>query len=205
MRALGPFAAAFTLMFGMGSPGDAQEAYDAKSFEPVANARFSERIIAITDEVPAPDSVIDLAGGAHTTLDAHGGKVLLVTLWATWCHVCELEMPALAALAERYADRPLAVMPVSVDEPPAAEKVGRYLQRPELAGMPLMVDRNFGMAARVGLRGTPTTIIVDKFGQVVAAFEGQMPLGDSATHDYLEALMVAGDAEVSRNLLADLD
>ena len=72
------------------------------------------------------------------------------------------------------------------------------------ANLPALLDRDFALAGRVGLRGTPTTLIIDRFGQVVAAFEGQAPWGAAETRAYLEALMAAEDAAASRGLLAGL-
>ncbi|MEO0362483.1 MAG: hypothetical protein AAF322_15295, partial [Pseudomonadota bacterium] len=68
--------------------------------------------------------------------------------------------------------------------------------------LPVMLDRNFALAGRVGLRGTPTTLIVDKFGRIVAGFEGRGPWTDPATIDYLEALIAAEDEAASASLLA---
>lgn len=192
----------------------------AAAFEPDPDGRFAERVIAITDPTPAPETVIDLTGGALTSVDAQAGKVAIVTLWATWCHVCEVEMPELAALARRYEGRDLVVMPVSVDaaaetngaagaetgarvdRASVAKKVARHLASHDLEIFPVMLDRNLALAQRVGLRGTPTTLIVDRFSQVVAAFEGQAPWSDPETDAYLDALLTAPDADASRGLLA---
>ena len=62
--------------------------------------------------------------------------------------------------------------------------------------------RHFALAGRIGVVGTPTTIIVDRFDQVVAAFQGQAPWNDPEMVAWLEALLTAEDAESSRMLLA---
>ena len=70
--------------------------------------------------------------------------------------------------------------------------------------LPILIDRHHALSGRVGLRGTPTTIIVDKFSQVVAAFEGQAPWHDAETIEYLNALTAAENAVQSREILAVL-
>ena len=172
------------------------------AYELNPDGEFAASVIAITDEVPAPETVIDMADGARTSIDAYPGKVRIVVMWATWCHVCDVEMPILADLARRYEGRKLMVLPVSVDEPPALDLIADHLEKHDLTIFPVMHDRHFALAGRVGLVGTPTTIIVDKFGQVVSAFQGQAPWGDAATDAYLEALLTAETAEASRLLLA---
>lgn len=173
------------------------------AYELDPNGTFASRVISIVEPpVPAPETVIDMAGGERTSIDAHAGKVRLVTMWATWCHVCEYEMPELAKLAAAYEGTDLMVMPVSVDEPPALTKIEKHLKSHDLTIFPVMHDRNYALAGRIGLVGTPTTIIIDKYEQVVAAFQGQAPWGDPETRAYLDALLAAGDAESSRMLLA---
>ena len=173
------------------------------AYEPDPNGKFASRVVAITDVVPAPETVIDMADGARTSIDAHPGKVRIVTMWATWCHVCEIEMPVLANLARRFEGRDLMVMPVSVDEPPALTKIAKHLKSHDLTVFPVMHDRHYALAGRIGLVGTPTTIIVDRFDQVVAAFQGQAPWNDPETDAYLNALLTAPDANASRGLLAN--
>lgn len=43
------------------------------------------------------------------------GRVVLLNVWATWCPPCVREMPALQRLYERYHERGLEVVAVSVD------------------------------------------------------------------------------------------
>ena len=44
------------------------------------------------------------------------GKVILVDVWATWCGPCREQTPKLAALQEKYRDKGLAVVGLSLDE-----------------------------------------------------------------------------------------
>ena len=180
-------------------------AHPVAAFEPQANGIFSQRVISIVEEVPAPETVLDQPGGQRTSLVDFKGKVSVVTLWATWCHVCEIEMPIVDRLAGENTNEIIQFTPVSVDETPAIDLVQRHYQSHGYKNLPVLVDRHFALAGRVGLRGTPTTVIVDKFSQVVAAFEGQVPWHDAETTAYLEALAKAETAEQSREILAVLN
>lgn len=172
-----------------------------ESFQPGSGA-FAQRVIAITDPVPAPETPMVAPDGGETTLADHRGKVAVVTIWATWCHVCELEMPRIDALAAEMAGRDIAFAPVSVDDPPAFPRVAEHMAAKGYANLPALWDKDFALASRIGVRGTPTTLIVDRFGQVVAAFEGQAPWGAAEMRAYLDALMAAEDPAASRGLLA---
>lgn len=169
---------------------------------PPQGGLFAEKVRRITREAPAPETELTRADGGTATLADWRGEVAVVTMWATWCGICVREMPQLQALAERYEGRGLSVVTVSVDEAPAAEKVLAYLKSRGLDRLPPLIDVKQEMAVKLGLRGTPTTFIVDRFGQVTAAFEGLAPWEDEATHEYFEALMAAPDAVSSRGILA---
>lgn len=177
----------------------------AHAFEPTANGLFSQRVISIVDEVPAPETTLDKPGGDRDSLVEYKGRVAVVTLWATWCHVCETEMPIVDALAGEIGGDSIVFLPVSVDETPALAKVEKHYKTHGFKNLPILVDRHHALSGRVGLRGTPTTIIVDKFSQVVAAFEGLAPWNDAETKAYLDALTAAETAEQSREILAVLN
>jgi thiol-disulfide isomerase/thioredoxin len=54
-------------------------------------------------------------------------KAVLVNAWATWCDSCRHEIPMLQGLADRYAERGVRVMLVSVDEPDQVRDVRAFL------------------------------------------------------------------------------
>ncbi|MEX2519695.1 MAG: TlpA disulfide reductase family protein, partial [Paracoccaceae bacterium] len=166
-----------------------QQAFRAMG--PSQGGTFADKVLRITREAPAPQTELTRADGGTATLADWRGDVAVVTMWATWCGVCVREMPQLQALAERYEGRGLSVLTVSVDEAPAEETVLAHLKSRGLDRLPPLIDAEQEMAVKLGLRGTPTTFIVDQFGQVTAAFEGLAPWEDEATHEYLESLMAA--------------
>ena len=94
------------------------------------------------------------------------GKLLVVNFWASWCPPCREEQPELNKVAAAYRGRGVALVGVNVnDEPGAARAYTREFAIP----YPSLVDPRGELAARLGVPGLPTTIVLDRDG--VAAYK----------------------------------
>ena len=73
--------------------------------------------VAAAPQASAPHDpqVID-AQGYQKIVQAHGGKPLLMTFWATWCEPCRDEYPMLNELAKQYGPKGLQVIGVNFDD-----------------------------------------------------------------------------------------
>jgi thiol-disulfide isomerase/thioredoxin len=67
--------------------------------------------------------------GVDQRLAALKGKVVLIDCWATWCGPCVASFPKLIEKHQKYADKGLAVISVSNDDPDEAKSVLEFLQR----------------------------------------------------------------------------
>lgn len=104
------------------------------------------------------------------------GKVVLVNFWATSCTVCVSEMPKMVETFEKYRGQGLETVAVAMSYDPP-DKVFAYAQQNKL---PFRVALDiFGKAVQAfgGVRGTPTTFLVDRSGKIVHRFEGEPDFG----------------------------
>ena len=124
-----------------------------------------------------------LAGGRTEVARLAGGRVALVSLWATWCEACGKEMDALNRLdAKTAAGRDAVVIGVAVGEEPGT--VAEFTRKRGLRYAQL-VDQDFAFAdALGGQRRVPTTLVVDRHGRIVFR-------GDALDARSLEALRQA--------------
>lgn len=77
---------------------------------------------ASVDHLLEPDTIHPAtADQFRAVLEHHRGKVVVVNYWATWCIPCLQELPELDLLQERYGDRGLVVLAVSMDDPEKLE------------------------------------------------------------------------------------
>ena len=92
------------------------------------------------------------------------GKVVVLNFWATWCGPCRLEMPSLQALHERSDTSEVVVLGLSTDVG-SADPIRAFLEEREITysvGRATQAHRQaFG-----GIRGIPTTFIIDPDGVI---------------------------------------
>jgi cytochrome c biogenesis protein CcmG, thiol:disulfide interchange protein DsbE len=121
-----------------------------------------------------PALVLKTPAGETVDLAKLGGKVVLVNFWATWCAPCVEEMPALARLRDRLADRGLEVIAVNEGEMP--ERVTGFANRTGL-DLSIVLDRDKQAAKAWKVRALPTTYIVDRRGRIRLFAEGELDTG----------------------------
>ena len=129
---------------------------------------------------PPPVSFVDAAGGT-VTLDRFAGRVVVLNLWASWCPPCLAEMPSLERLARQHPE--LAVVAVNVDT--AGGSAEAWLARLGVSALEPYHDREGRLLRSLGMRGLPTTLVIDREGRVAASVEGAV---DWASSDVLRVI-----------------
>ncbi|MBT5110220.1 MAG: TlpA family protein disulfide reductase [Rhodospirillaceae bacterium] len=139
---------------------------------------------------PAPDTPFVRENGDVVTLQAFKGKVVLVNFWATWCAPCIREMPSLDRLAAALGHEDFLVAAVSVDR--GGAKVARpFLDKLGVKELQLFFDPKMALAVKLGVRGMPTTFLVDRGGRVAGALVGiaewDSPEAEALVRSYLKS------------------
>ena len=113
----------------------------------------------------APDfTVTDIDGNTFTLSEATKDyEAVVINLWATWCGPCRNEFPEVNEVYEAYKDK-VAFIALSIDPDDTVEKITDYRKEMNLT-LPMGRDEG-GLYQFTGENGIPTTLIVDRFGNV---------------------------------------
>ena len=134
---------------------------------------------------PAPDYRAITLDGDSVSLGQSRGRVVLLNVWATWCHPCREEIPVLQALHERHASRGLELVGVSVDAR-GEEKTIREFARDFRMTYPLWLDPDERVQSTFLAIGVPATFLIDRQGVLRWRHVGPVRANDSTLARELE-------------------
>lgn len=118
------------------------------------------------------------------SLANEAGHYVLVHFWASWCPPCRDEMPEIAAWARAHPD--IVFIPISLDD--KAANAASFLKANKLTGVPVLMG-SVDEARSLGIRGLPTTIIINPQGKVIRAMVGARPWGaDTFSQSILQSM-----------------
>ncbi|MCG8337663.1 MAG: TlpA family protein disulfide reductase [Proteobacteria bacterium] len=118
--------------------------------------------------------------GEAQTVESHTGKGkwVVVKIWAADCHICNAEAETYAQFHEAQGEDGIRMLGLSMDGD--ARKAGDYVERhdlpfPNLLGDPRSVSNFYMGLTKQPLLGTPTILVFDPKGEMVAAQAGPVP------------------------------
>lgn len=118
----------------------------------------------------APDFSGPTPDGDELSLKEAMGEVTILDFWAAWCKPCRKENPNVVRIYNKYHDKGLNIIGVSLDRPGQKDK---WVQAIEDDGLEWQHVSNLQfwqdpIARKYGIRSIPATFILDKNGTIVA-------------------------------------
>ncbi|MDQ6618620.1 MAG: TlpA family protein disulfide reductase [Pseudomonadota bacterium] len=117
---------------------------------------------------PAPFALLDTRGDL-VSLEHLRGKVVYVDFWASWCGPCRRSFPWMNDLQRRFGSRGFAIVGVNVDKRRA--DADRFLEQVP-SSFPIVFDAAGVTPSAWGVRGMPSSYLLDPQGRVVAVETG---------------------------------
>lgn len=125
---------------------------------------------AAPPRAPAPKTVVTTLDGNSLDLAALKGRVVIVDFWATWCPPCRAEIPHFKALYAKYQPR-LEILGIALDQD-GKSAVAPFVQSQGIT-YPVAIGSDGQLAnAYGGVRGIPTTFVIDKQGRIAKRYVG---------------------------------
>ena len=140
--------------------------------------------------VPSPAALVPMtsqlsdAKGQAFDLASLAGQPVLINFWATWCAPCKKEMPSLDLLQLNKNLKNLKIFPINVGQD-NIEKASKFFDDLEIKNLELYFDSEITLAKKFGLRGIPTTILLDKEGREFARILGSIDFNDEKFINWL--------------------
>jgi thiol-disulfide isomerase/thioredoxin len=143
-------------------------------------------------EIGAPKPMPPLSftdrDGKPLSLQDFKGRLVVLDIWATWCSPCRAEFPRLDRLQAALADQGLVVLPLSVDQG-GKKPVERFYDEVKVTALGEYLDPSGSSAKALGLRGLPTTLILDREGREIGRLEGEAAWDSAAMLDLFKRLL----------------
>lgn len=118
---------------------------------------------------PAPPITGTTLDGKPFDLADYAGTPIVLNFWASWCHPCRKELPAIAAWAKAHPD----VQVIGVDyEDDVAD--ARAFAKAHDATWPMVVDADGRIGDAYRVPGLPATFLIDAQGRIVDRILGEV-------------------------------
>jgi len=116
-----------------------------------------------TNHQLAPDFALPTPDGRDLQLSSYRGKVVLLDFWATWCDPCREEIPHFVDLQQKYGERGLQIIGVSMDD--SAEPVRPFYLRFHM-NYPVVMGTAKTGELYGGILGLPISFLIGRDGRI---------------------------------------
>jgi len=131
---------------------------------------------------PAPQFTLAARGGNEVSLAQYRGKVVMINFWASWCGPCRQEMPLLENIYKKYGKLGFTLLGVNVE--PDSKAADDWLKQTPVS-FPILYDKESKVSKLYDVAGMPSTVIIDRKGNVRVLHKGYKP-GDE--NEYLDSI-----------------
>lgn len=112
---------------------------------------------------PVPRYAATTLGGDSASIAGLAGKVVLLNIWATWCHPCRDEIPYLETLYEKHRAEGFEIVGVSVDARGQDSQIRDFVKEFRMS-YPIWHDPDERVQSTFLAIGVPASYLIDRQG-----------------------------------------
>ena len=118
----------------------------------------------------APDFTAPTPDGTQLSLsDAMGKKFTIIDFWASWCKPCRAENPNVVSVYNKYHDKGLNIISVSLDREAAKDKWLTAIENDQMSWYHVsnLMEWQDPVARKYGVTAIPATYLLDENGIII--------------------------------------
>jgi peroxiredoxin len=127
--------------------------------------------VGLARSMIAPDFKLNDTEGNEHNLSDYRGKVVIVDFWATWCPPCVVEIPHFVKFHNKYNEKGLVILGLSLDTD--NRRLKDFMEENNME-YPVLVKVG-KVSVKYAVKGIPTAYLIDKEGKIAEKFVGYAP------------------------------
>ncbi|MFC4303680.1 peroxiredoxin family protein [Cohnella boryungensis] len=128
----------------------------------------------VRNQQAAPEVELTDLQGKAVRLSDYRGKTVVLNFWATWCKVCQAEMPHVEKFYQEYRDRNVAVLSVNATTQERSVRLVAEYAEEEGLSFPILLDEQGEALKSYKVRAYPATYVIDSSGNLQGRYLGAL-------------------------------
>jgi len=150
---------------------------------------FAFVAVSVGTESKAPDFALpNLAGKDVKLTELLAKGPVVIDFWATWCKPCIKGFPALQQIYDKYREKGVTVVAISVDSPKSQSRVSPFIKSQKYT-FEVLLDAEGKVAKKYSAVAIPRTVLVSAQGEIVYTSVGYRPTNEAQLEEALQALL----------------
>ncbi|MCG8487760.1 MAG: TlpA family protein disulfide reductase [Chromatiales bacterium] len=123
--------------------------------------------------------------GEYKQLRDYRGRVVVVNFWASWCTPCRAELPSMNRAWNRLKSTGMAMLAINLGED--REAVSAFLHDYPI-DFEVLMDERGRISQRWRVKALPTTLVLNKRGQIIYRVVGEREWDQPALIELIESI-----------------